>query len=93
MLRFPDGMRARMKEEAAKNGRSLNAEIIARLQASLEQSDIHWRTGRPFPTAEQMQKAADAFMALLEHARDLGIVNEQADAERAISLLSEQAKK
>lgn len=39
MLRFPDGMRDRIKEEAAKNGRSLNAEIIQRLTASLEMDD------------------------------------------------------
>lgn len=35
-LRFPDGMRDYLKAEAAKNGRSLNAEIIARLQLSIE---------------------------------------------------------
>lgn len=34
MLRFPDGMRARIAEEAAKNGRSMNAEIVARLERS-----------------------------------------------------------
>lgn len=36
MLRFPDGMRERLKEEAGKSGRSLNAEIIHRLANSLE---------------------------------------------------------
>jgi len=35
IVRFPDGMRDRLKAEAAKNNRSLNAEIIARLQESL----------------------------------------------------------
>ena len=35
-LRFPDGMRERLKADAAANGRSLNAEIIARLEASYE---------------------------------------------------------
>ena len=35
MLRFPDGMRDQLKFEAAKNGRSLNAEIILRLEDSL----------------------------------------------------------
>ncbi|MGV6875949.1 Arc family DNA-binding protein [Pseudochelatococcus sp. B33] len=38
-LRFPDGMREQLKAEAAKNGRSLNAEIIDRLSKSLEGSD------------------------------------------------------
>lgn len=36
IVRFPDGMRDRLKFEAAKNGRSLNAEIIQRLRWSLE---------------------------------------------------------
>lgn len=36
MLRFPDGMRERLKEEAAKNNRSMNAEIIYRLQTTLD---------------------------------------------------------
>ena len=36
IVRFPDGMRERLKEAASKNQRSLNAEIIHRLQISLE---------------------------------------------------------
>lgn len=38
MLRFPDGMRDRLKELAAENKRSLNAEIIARLETTLTES-------------------------------------------------------
>lgn len=34
ILRLPDGMRDRMKAEAEKNRRSMNAEIIARLEES-----------------------------------------------------------
>lgn len=37
VLRFPDGMRDRLKDEAAKNGRSLNAEIVFRLAQTLEE--------------------------------------------------------
>lgn len=37
MVRMPDGMRARLAEEARKNGRSMNAEVVGRLQASFEQ--------------------------------------------------------
>ncbi|MFD2248951.1 plasmid stability protein [Pseudochelatococcus lubricantis] len=36
IVRFPDGMRDRLKAEAAKNNRSLNAEIVARLEASFD---------------------------------------------------------
>lgn len=38
-LRMPDGMRDRIKEAAAKSGRSMNAEIIHRLEHSLYYSD------------------------------------------------------
>ena len=37
MLRFPDGMRERLKNEAAANNRSMNAEIVARLEQSFIQ--------------------------------------------------------
>lgn len=36
IVRFPDGMRDRIKEAAAANNRSMNAEIIARLEASFQ---------------------------------------------------------
>ncbi len=39
MLRFPDGMRELLKAVAAANGRSMNAEIILRLQESIAQED------------------------------------------------------
>ncbi|MUO27425.1 MULTISPECIES: Arc family DNA-binding protein [Rhizobium/Agrobacterium group] len=46
VLRFPDGLRDRLKDEAARNNRSLNAEIIHRLENSfaslpeMEQDDL-----------------------------------------------------
>lgn len=36
MLRLPDGLHPRLKEAAEANNRSLNAEIVTRLNASLE---------------------------------------------------------
>lgn len=36
VVRFPDGMRDRLKDAAHDNGRSMNAEIVARLQQSFE---------------------------------------------------------
>lgn len=36
MLRFPEGMRDRIAASAAESGRSMNAEIIDRLQVSYE---------------------------------------------------------
>lgn len=35
-LRLPDGMRERIKAEAEANNRSMNAEIVSRLQDSLD---------------------------------------------------------
>lgn len=40
VLRLPDGMRDRLKEIAAENGRSLNAEIVARLQITLHDEQV-----------------------------------------------------
>lgn len=52
IVRFPDGMRDRLKDEAAKNGRSLNAEIIQRLTASLELDDYVPKVNAHEDTAE-----------------------------------------
>lgn len=38
MLRLPDGMRDRIAQEAETNGRSMNAEIVQRLEASFRRS-------------------------------------------------------
>ena len=38
-IRLPDGMRDELNRLAAANGRSANAEIVARLQASLSPAD------------------------------------------------------
>lgn len=35
-LRFPDGMRAKLKDAAAQNNRSMNSEIISRIEASFQ---------------------------------------------------------
>ncbi|MFG1421738.1 Arc family DNA-binding protein [Roseixanthobacter liquoris] len=36
MLRMPEGMRDRIAREAKSNGRSMNAELIARIEKTLE---------------------------------------------------------
>ncbi len=35
MVRFPDGLRSRIKEEAERNCRSMNAEIVFHLQKAM----------------------------------------------------------
>lgn len=41
MLRFPDGMRDQISEAAKASGRSMNAEIVTRLQSSFAASPQH----------------------------------------------------
>lgn len=36
VVRFPDGMRGRIEAAAARNNRSINAEIVSRIEASFE---------------------------------------------------------
>lgn len=59
MLRFPDGMRDYLKLQAEKNKRSLNAEIIARLESTI-----------PTPSNEEDTFSLEAIEA--EFARLLG---------------------
>lgn len=40
IVRFPEGMRERIAAEAKLSGRSMNAEIVARLQNSFEWQDV-----------------------------------------------------
>lgn len=47
-LRLPNGMRDQLKQSAEANGRSMNAEIVARLEATLE--------GKPFEGATVMRE-------------------------------------
>lgn len=71
IVRLPDGMRERIKAEADKNNRSMNAEIVARLEGSFE---------KPTPSAE------DIATKLVEHLRLIGVtirVPEDADEEKA----------
>lgn len=59
MLRFPDGMRERLKEAAAEHKRSLNAEIIARLEATLVGDEAYQAGKSPFEMyATAISKAA-----------------------------------
>ncbi|MDX0543933.1 Arc family DNA-binding protein [Sinorhizobium medicae] len=74
MLRFPNGMRDRLKEEAAKNGRSMNAEIVHRLEASLAVGNL---SPEDFLGIQQMenenaQRLADALRRIAYSVEMLG---------------------
>lgn len=64
MLRMPDGMRERIAEVAKANNRSMNSEIIARLEASLTLGD----TG---------QKEASLAKHLTEHQHEMRELRER----------------
>ena len=71
LVRFPDGMRDRISKAAKANSRSMNAEIVARLQASFEQ-------GASSLTAEDITKLFDA-----HHERLLATLQEAVAAAKA----------
>ena len=58
VLRFPTGMRDTIKAAAKANKRSLNAELVARLQATLEESQL-------FLTDEDVDKLAERIASKL----------------------------
>jgi len=53
IVRFPDGMRDRINAAAKVNNRSMNSEIVARLEASFEESDLA-------PDARTLESLIDA---------------------------------
>lgn len=67
MLRLPDGMRERLKDEAAKNGRSMNAEIVHHLEEALASAARRRLPGVPVGPAqmEAIVQAADTLSRLI----------------------------
>lgn len=64
MVRLPDGMRDKLKSIADANKRTMNAEIVARLEASLNAEDVgvpNFRGKKDRLTAleENVEKIAD----------------------------------
>lgn len=60
VLRLPDGMRDELKTVADQNGRSMNAEIIARIEESFEGSERVWDTlNNMAETLEKVQQTLE----------------------------------
>ncbi|NSY12471.1 Arc family DNA-binding protein [Agrobacterium vitis] len=69
-LRLPDGMRDRIKQESENSGRSMNAEIVARLERSL-QSPFRDITGETLESAVwRLEFTANAFDDLFSQIRN-----------------------
>ncbi len=68
MLRFPDGMRDALKVAASDNGRSLNAEIVARLQRTIDEERFIKAGSKELAPDDYLSKLTDErrkFEALL----------------------------
>lgn len=70
VVRFPDGMRDKIADAAKANSRSMNAEIVARLQSSLESNDsslapVLARLERSLSDAELAYQAMAGMTSLL----------------------------
>ena len=67
MLRMPDGMRDRLREEAARNGRSMNSEIVARLEQSFRlmtpETEMPAITEVTLAIMKRLEKLSDAELA------------------------------
>lgn len=77
-LRFPDGMRDRIKALADKNSRSMNAEIISLIADGFEYREQQEWLNRPAMTREEQM----AFEADLRHVSDTLKANENETARR-----------
>lgn len=71
MLRMPEGMRDRLKAEAEANNRSMNAEIVARLQQTFDRGrpDINFQK-----EVEKILSKVAAEVAIKTASRTLGAV-------------------
>lgn len=67
IVRFPDGMRDRIREEADKNGRSMNAEIIARLEQTFSGGPN--LLGEPDAYGRQLADSTRSLLEALETVR------------------------
>lgn len=69
-LRLPDGMRDRVREAAEANGRSMNAEIIARLEQTFEPSPEYTSFGMG-ALASRLEANAEATEQMLHQMKPL----------------------
>ena len=71
MVRFPDGMRDRIKDASESSGRSMNAEIIARLEASFTWSDTDLEFRSVVDSLQRRQDDIDRRLAAFEAGRKM----------------------
>ena len=77
VVRFPEGMRGRIAEAAKANNRSMNAEIVARLERSFQDGDEDFEQG--FRSVMQEKEIARLNALLDEKHRKVPTADEIAD--------------
>lgn len=77
IVRLPDGMRERIREVAEKNNRSMNAEIVARLDQSFEAPDITYWTQQLDRVYSEVIPRYENLIKMLTEAIDDPEVNER----------------
>ena len=77
IVRFPDGMRDRIAEAAKANNRSMNSEIVARLERSFQDGDEDFEQG--FRSVMQEKEIARLNALLDEKHRKVPTADEIAD--------------
>ena len=88
MLRFPEGMRERIRVAAEKSGRSMNAEIVARLDESFRSVEMLERVSDMSAELDRKLEGVRKEMQLMEKAKD-----EAADFIEHIQALKAEAEK
>ena len=76
MLRFPEGLRDRIKTAADLNGRSMNSEIVARLEKSFEDAPSPEDLNAALVLIEQMRDQ------VTRHQQHLSLIEEETRRER-----------
>ncbi|EAQ35768.1 hypothetical protein NB311A_05108 [Nitrobacter sp. Nb-311A] len=80
IVRFPEGMRDALKAEAEQNGRSLNAEIVARLEYTFE--EVLNALGIQ-ALATRMQATTEALESVFYNIREFDLEQFMADQAKA----------
>ena len=71
MLRFPDGMRSHVAEAAERNHRSMNSEILARLERTFRWDEVDHP--HPAELSAEIQSAAAKLQELIREFRMLQV--------------------
>jgi len=95
MLRLPDGMRDQLKAVAAENGRSMNAEIVSRLERSFRAPEDQLRANNPAFQGFMlmaMESIADTYANMEDDASLRDLAKKQSEAFRRLIVENNDAQ-